>query len=90
MGLAEDRDDEINLWLDRLADYNLAPTDRKLKAEDLLKVIGEIWDDRVSREEMDILRQILLTTEDLVEGQLRQEEWVDRMNECFDCVRDKT
>ncbi len=90
MGWAEDSDDKINLWLDRLADYNLAPTDRKLTAEDLLKVIGEIWNDQVSSEEMDILRQILLTTENLVEGQLRQEEWVDRMNQCFDSVRDKT
>jgi hypothetical protein len=89
MGSAESSDHEINLWLDRLADYNLAPTDRKLTAEDLLKVIGEIWNDQVSSEEMDILRQILLTTENLVEGQLRQEEWVDRMNQCFDSVRDK-
>ena len=80
------KDNEINLWLDRLADYNLAPTDRKLKAEDLLRVIAEIWDDQVTSEELDIVRRILLTTENLVEGEIQQEEWVDRMNQYFDGV----
>ena len=84
------KDDEINLWLDRLADYNLAPTDRKLKAEDLLRVIAEIWDDQVTSEELDIIRRILLTTENLVEGEIQQEEWVDRMNQYFDGVWDDT
>jgi len=80
------KDNEINLWLDRLADYNLAPTDRKLKAEDLLRVIAEIWDDQVTSEELDIVRRILLTTENLVEGEIQKEEWVDRMNQYFDGV----
>lgn len=84
------KDNEINLWLDRLADYNLAPTDRKLKAEDLLRVIAEIWDDQVTSEELDIIRRILLTTENLVEGEIQQEEWVDRMNQYFDGVWDDT
>ncbi len=84
------KDDEINLWLDRLADYNLAPTDRKLKAEDLLRVIAEIWDDQVTSEELDIVRRILLTTENLVEGEIQQEEWVDRMNQYFDGVWENT
>jgi hypothetical protein len=84
------KDNEINLWLDRLADYNLAPTDRKLKAEDLLRVIAEIWDDQVTSEELDIVRRILLTTENLVEGEIQQEEWVDRMNQYFDGVWDNT
>lgn len=80
------KDNEINLWLDRLADYNLAPTDRKLKAEDLLRVIAEIWGDQVTSEELDVVRRILLTTENLVEGEIQQEEWVDRMNQYFDGV----
>ena len=84
------KDDEINQWLDRLADYNLAPTDRKLKAEDLLRVIAEIWDDQVTSEELDIVRRILLTTENLVEGEIQQEEWVDRMNQYFDGVWENT
>ena len=84
------KDDEINLWLARLADYNLAPTDRKLKAEDLLRVIAEIWDDQVTSEELDIVRRILLTTENLVEGEIQQEEWVDRMNQYFDGVWENT
>ena len=86
MESASSKDDEINLWLDRLADYNLAPTDRKLKAEDLLRVIAEIWDDQVTSEELDIVRRILLTTENLVEGEIQKEEWVDRMNQYFDGV----
>lgn len=90
MESASSKDDEINLWLDRLADYNLAPTDRKLKAEDLLRVIAEIWDDQVTSEELDIVRRILLTTENLVEGEIQQEEWVDRMNQYFNGVRENT
>ena len=90
MESASSKDDEINLWLDRLADYNLAPTDRKLKAEDLVRVIAEIWDDQVTSEELDIVRRILLTTENLVEGEIQQEEWVDRMNQYFDGVWENT
>ena len=90
MESASSKDDEINLWLDRLADYNLAPTDRKLKAEDLVRVIAEIWDDQVTSEELDIVRRILLTTENLVEGEIQQEEWVERMNQYFDGVWENT
>lgn len=90
MESASSKDNEINLWLDRLADYNLAPTDRKLKAEDLVKVIAEIWDDQVTSEELDIVRRILLTTENLVEGEIQQEEWVDRMNQYFNGVWENT
>ena len=90
MELVSSKDDEINLWLDRLADYNLAPTNRKLKAEDLLRVIAEIWDGQVTSEELDIVRRILLTTENLVEGEIRQDEWVDRMNQYFNGVLEST
>jgi hypothetical protein len=88
MELTEAREDEINAWLDRMADYNLAPTGKKLTAGDLLKVIADIWDERVSQEEMEIVSQILLNTEELIEGQLRETEWIDAMNKCFERVRE--
>ena len=53
-------------------------------------MIAEIWDDQVTSEELDIVRRILLTTENLVEGEIQQEEWVDRMNQYFNGVWENT
>lgn len=71
---------QIDRLLDLLVEINLAASQDRLGAENMLAIVRAIWGEAIEPIEYDMLEYIFKHTERRVRGEITEQQWVDDMN----------